>query len=118
MEEVPGSGDSGYFKEFPVLGTKGTAPDVHPRCDPGVGVMDVPGKKWVLVDTFLRRYYSIYDDDRGAVGFVRSVHPDEATTTAAPMPAAAASAPEPRRAAVPMLLGLAAPCLGDRQRKG
>merc|ERR1711865_299988 len=42
--------------------------------------MDTPGKKWVIGDTFLRRYYSIYDDDRGLVGFVRSLHPDEPAT--------------------------------------
>lgn len=76
-EEIPGSGDSGFFKEFPILGKGGTSPQVQPRCDPGIGVMDVPGRKWVLGDTFLRRYYSIYDDDRGLVGLVRSVHPDE-----------------------------------------
>ena len=27
-----------------------------------------------------RRYYSIYDDDRGLVGFAKSIHPDEAAT--------------------------------------
>merc|ERR1712048_125230 len=30
---------------------------------------------------FLRRYYSIYDDDKGLVGLVRSIHPDEAATS-------------------------------------
>merc|ERR1719188_1321631 len=78
LEEVPNTGDSGYFKEFPVLGQGGQAPEMEPHCEPGVGVMDVPGSKWVIGDTFLRRYYSIYDDDRGLVGFIRSIHPDEA----------------------------------------
>mmetsp|Transcript_54162 Transcript_54162/g.100034 ORF Transcript_54162/g.100034 Transcript_54162/m.100034 type:complete len:518 (-) Transcript_54162:74-1627(-) len=76
-EEVPGSGDTGYDGEFPVLGQNATAPQITPHCEPGIGVMDVPGRKWVLGDTLLRRYYSIYDDDRGLVGLVRSVHPDE-----------------------------------------
>jgi len=80
-EEVPGSGDTGYDGEFPVLGRNATAPQITPHCEPGIGVMDVPGRKWVLGDTMLRRYYSIYDDDRGLVGLVRSVHPDEAATT-------------------------------------
>lgn len=80
LDEVPQTGNAEYLKEFPVLGA-GTdkVPEVRPRCDPGLGVMDVPGKKWVIGDTFLRRYYSIYDDDQGLVGFVRSIHPDEAT---------------------------------------
>eukprot|EP00747_Dinoflagellata_sp_TGD_P168190 gnl/TRDRNA2_/TRDRNA2_193994_c0_seq1.p1 gnl/TRDRNA2_/TRDRNA2_193994_c0~~gnl/TRDRNA2_/TRDRNA2_193994_c0_seq1.p1 ORF type:complete len:501 (+),score=93.87 gnl/TRDRNA2_/TRDRNA2_193994_c0_seq1:95-1597(+) len=82
LEEVPNTGDSGFFNEFPVLGQGGKAPTLRPHCEPGMGVMDVPGKKWVLGDTLLRRYYSIYDDDRGLVGMVRSVHPDEAAVPA------------------------------------
>lgn len=104
LEEVPGSGDTGYLKEFPILGGDGaTAPDITNRCDPGIGVMDVPGRKWVLGNTFLRRYYSIYDDDHGAVGFVRSIHPDEAVPTHPP-----ASASTPSRAGAAALLGPAA----------
>jgi hypothetical protein len=75
-DEVPNTGDNGYFKEFPFLG-HGKEPQVKPHCEPGIGIMDVPGKKWVLGNTLLRRYYSIYDDDRGLVGLVRSIHPDE-----------------------------------------
>ena len=67
-DEIPNTGDNGYLKEFPVLG-HGKEPGIRPHCEPGVGIMDVPGKKWVLGDTLLRRYYSIYDDDRGLVGF-------------------------------------------------
>ncbi|CAJ1380592.1 unnamed protein product [Effrenium voratum] len=79
LDEVPQTGNSEYLKEFPVLGGSGdTVPEVRPRCDPGLGVMDVPGRKWVIGDTFLRRYYSIFDDDRGLVGFAKSIHPDEA----------------------------------------
>ncbi|CAK0863712.1 unnamed protein product [Prorocentrum cordatum] len=60
LEEVPNTGDSESVNEFPVLGTsKAKAPEVQSRCEPGFGVMDVPGRKWVLGDTFLRRYYSI-----------------------------------------------------------
>eukprot|EP00397_Hematodinium_sp_SG-2012_P032856 GEMP01035030.1.p1 GENE.GEMP01035030.1~~GEMP01035030.1.p1 ORF type:complete len:475 (+),score=106.34 GEMP01035030.1:218-1642(+) len=47
------------------------------ECELGIGAMDVPGKKFVLGDTFLRRYYSIYDDDKASIGFVRSVHAGE-----------------------------------------
>lgn len=114
LEEVPNTGDSETVGEFPVLGTsKAKSPEVQNRCEPGFGVMDVPGRKWVLGDTFLRRYYSIYDDDRGLVGFVRSIHPDEA-------PAPAAPPPDASKASVPALLGLAAPllqsCLGHRSQ--
>lgn len=84
-DEIPNTGDNGYLKEFPFLG-HGKEPEIKPHCEPGVGIMDVPGKKWVLGDTLLRRYYSIYDDDRGLVGFVKSLHPDENT---APTPAEA-----------------------------
>jgi len=85
LDEVPQTGNAEYLKEFPVLGGAGDAvPEVRPRCDPGLGVMDVPGRKWVIGDTFLRRYYSIYDDDRGLVGFAKSVHPDEAAQEGPP----------------------------------
>jgi len=79
LEEVQNTGDFPYYKEFPVLGgsKEAKAPQVRPVCDPGFGVMDVPGRKWVLGDTFLRRYYSIFDDDRQLVGLVRSIHPNE-----------------------------------------
>jgi len=54
-------------------------------CELGIGPMDVPGKKIVIGDTFLRRYYSIYDDDNDAVGFVRSVHAGETAPPAHPL---------------------------------
>merc|ERR1712130_535700 len=94
IEEVPGAGDFGYYKEFPVLGGKDAkAPEVRSFCEPGIGVMDVPGSKWVLGDTFLRRYYSIYDDDRGLVGLVRSIHPDEnVPSSSSPLPNSSATA--------------------------
>ena len=44
---MPQTGNAEYLKEFPVLGGSGdTVPEVRPRCDPGLGVMDVPGRKW------------------------------------------------------------------------
>merc|ERR1711879_724171 len=87
---------------FPVLGQGGKAPDIKDRCEPGIGVMDVPGKKWVLGDTFLRRYYSIYDDDKGLVGIVRSIHPDETllSNTPAPLPPTAIDGAEKELATV------------------
>jgi len=94
LEEVPNTGDTDHFNEFPLLGVGGVAPDVQPHCEPGIGVMDVPGKKWVIGDTFLRRYYSIYDDDRGLVGFVRSVHPDEAPAAPSSQPTVVAEGGE------------------------
>lgn len=54
-------------------------------CELGIGAMDVPGKKFVLGDTFLRRYYSIYDDDNNAIGFVRSVHAGETVPSPKPL---------------------------------
>mmetsp|Transcript_114815 Transcript_114815/g.325205 ORF Transcript_114815/g.325205 Transcript_114815/m.325205 type:complete len:472 (+) Transcript_114815:72-1487(+) len=112
LEEVPGSGNSGYFNEFPLLGTKkATVPEIHSRCEPGIGVMDVPGKKWVLGDTFLRRYYSIYDDDRGMVGFARSLHPDEA----APAPAAATALPVTQKAVMAAAPSLIVPLFSGYQ---
>lgn len=75
FEEVPGTSDrGGYVNEFAVLG-KGSVPDLKLTCQPAVGILE--GSKFIIGDTFLRRYYSIYDDDRGLVGLVRSIHPDE-----------------------------------------
>ncbi|CAD7959295.1 unnamed protein product [Amoebophrya sp. A120] len=79
--------DDGLIR-YPLTPQEYTLADMNeqteqPECELGFGSMDVPGKKWVLGDTFLRRYYSIYDDDKGRVGFVRSVHPGE---VAAPEP--------------------------------
>jgi len=59
------------------VGDKDSVPVPTANCEPGLGVMETVGNKWVLGNTFLRRYYSIFDDDKGLVGFVRSHHPDE-----------------------------------------
>lgn len=81
LEEVPDNSSNGFLREFPILGGGGAkAPEVRSRCDPGIGVMETSGDKWVIGDTFLRRYYSIFDDDHSRVGLVRSVHPNEAPT--------------------------------------
>lgn len=79
IEEVPNSGGPDrLFKGFPFLGGGNDRQfELQSFCESGIGAMDVPGKKWVLGNTFLRRYYSIFDDDKGLVGFVRSIHPDE-----------------------------------------
>lgn len=113
-DEIPNTGDNGYFNEFPFLG-HGKEPTIKPHCEPGIGIMDVPGKKWVLGDTLLRRYYSIYDDDHGRVGLVRSIHPDESSspnstqTGASPDLAAGAASKTVAEAGIrgPLSLGLA-----------
>jgi cathepsin D len=48
----------------------------------GFGPLDFPSSskthgKWVLGDTFLRRFYSIFDGDHKQVGFVTSKHENE-----------------------------------------
>lgn len=114
LEEVPQTGNAEYLKKFPVLGGASDAvPEVRPRCDPGLGVMDVPGRKWVIGDTFLRRYYSIYDDDRGRVGFAKSVHPDEAAQEAPP-PATPADSAKAASLGPAGLLAAFVPCVRQK----
>ncbi|KAF4686558.1 hypothetical protein FOZ63_032041 [Perkinsus olseni] len=52
-------------------------------CELGVGKLDLPFNRdshhqgrgvWVLGDTFLRRYYSVFDDAHHRVGLIRSYH--------------------------------------------
>ena len=62
-------------REYNLQTMNDTTDDID--CELGFGSMDVPGRKWVIGDTFLRRYYSIYDDDEGRVGLVRSWHQGE-----------------------------------------
>jgi len=85
LEESGSSVKQDSMEGFPVLGKSTNLPEIRPHCDPGFGILDVPGQKWVIGDTFLRRYYSIFDDENGRIGFVRSIHPDE-TPAAAPTP--------------------------------
>ena len=58
-----------------------TGPEYNTRfnegCEPGIGSLDIGDKKWVLGDTFLRRFYSIFDESAKAVGLVKSAHADE-----------------------------------------
>ena len=40
--------------------------------------MDLPppiGPLWIVGDVFLRKYYTVYDYGREAVGFAKAVHP-------------------------------------------
>ncbi|KAF4664664.1 hypothetical protein FOL47_005027 [Perkinsus chesapeaki] len=52
-------------------------------CELGVGKLDLPFNRdshhegrgvWVLGDTFLRRYYSVFDDAHHRIGLIRSFH--------------------------------------------
>eukprot|EP00931_Biecheleriopsis_adriatica_P102229 TRINITY_DN77226_c0_g1_i1.p1 TRINITY_DN77226_c0_g1~~TRINITY_DN77226_c0_g1_i1.p1 ORF type:complete len:518 (+),score=93.16 TRINITY_DN77226_c0_g1_i1:173-1555(+) len=122
LDEVPQTGNAEYLKEFPVLGGSGDkVPEVKAHCDPGLGVMDVPGQKWVIGDTFLRRYYSIYDDDRGLVGFARSIHPDEAVELPASTVGLSTGASQPgaatKAASMETSLCLLAPCVRLKRRR-
>ncbi len=47
------------------------------ECNLGFGPLDLGKKKWVIGDTFLRRYLSVFDKANNRVGFVRSKHADE-----------------------------------------
>jgi cathepsin D len=51
--------------------------DDHKECKLGFGKLDMGPKKWVIGDTFLRRYVSLFDRDNHQVSFVRSRHDDE-----------------------------------------
>ena len=46
-------------------------------CEPGIGSLDIGENKWVLGDTFLRRFYSIFNESGREVGLVKSAHTDE-----------------------------------------
>ena len=61
------------------------APPEGKTCELGLGKLDIGPSDggseegpWILGNTFLRRYYSIYDDDAHRVGLVRALHRDEA----------------------------------------
>jgi hypothetical protein len=47
------------------------------ECNIGFGALDLGKKKWVIGDTFLRRYLSIFDKANHRVGFIKSKHDDE-----------------------------------------
>ena len=47
------------------------------ECNLGISGLNMGEKKWVLGDTFLRRYISLYDSEHHRVGFVKSHHDNE-----------------------------------------
>ena len=46
-------------------------------CQVGLGNLDMGDDQWIIGDTFLRRYYSIFDDAHGQIGFTKAQHDDE-----------------------------------------
>lgn len=59
------------------MSSKGSA-----TCAPAFMPLDIPNdeqnfayeKAWILGDTFLSKFYSVYDRDRGRVGFALAKH--------------------------------------------
>ena len=44
------------------------------KCSHGFGALDVGEDRWVIGNSFLRRFYSIFDDNTKQIGFMRSRH--------------------------------------------
>lgn len=51
--------------------------DDHKECKLGFGPLDMGKKQWVIGDTFLRRYVSVFDNTSHRIGLVRSHHDNE-----------------------------------------
>ena len=51
--------------------------DSHKECKLGFGPLDMGKRKWVIGDTFLRRYVSTFDKKNHQISFVKSKHDDE-----------------------------------------
>lgn len=51
--------------------------DDHKECKLGFGPLNMGNKKWVIGDTFLRRYVSAFDKNNHQISFVRSRHDNE-----------------------------------------
>jgi hypothetical protein len=51
--------------------------DENKECKLGFGPLDMGRKRWVIGDTFLRRYVSVFDKENHRVGFVKSRHENE-----------------------------------------
>ena len=47
------------------------------ECEVGIGPLNMGHKRWVIGDTFLRRYMAVFDKEHTRVGFLRSKHDDE-----------------------------------------
>ena len=47
------------------------------ECKLGIGPLDMGNKRWVIGDTFLRRYVSLFDKEHHRIGFVKSRHDNE-----------------------------------------
>ncbi|KAH9999857.1 Asp-domain-containing protein [Russula vinacea] len=63
-----------YFdgKAYPLKGSDYVL-EVQGTCISSFTPMDIPGGLWIIGDVFLRRYYTIYDLGRDAIGFAKSV---------------------------------------------
>jgi len=63
-----------YFdgKAYPLKGSDYVL-EVQGTCISSFTPMDIPGGLWIIGDVFLRRYYTVYDHNRHAVGFAKSV---------------------------------------------
>ena len=51
--------------------------DDHKECKLGFGALDMGPKKWVIGDSFLRRYVASFNKDNHSISFVRSRHDNE-----------------------------------------
>jgi hypothetical protein len=51
--------------------------DDHKECKLGFGPLNMGNQKWVIGDTFLRRYVSVFDKNNHQISFVRSQHDNE-----------------------------------------
>ena len=51
--------------------------DDHKECKVGFGPLDIGHRKWVIGDSFLRRYVSVFDGKNHQISFIRSKHDDE-----------------------------------------
>jgi hypothetical protein len=60
-------------KEYTLTGEQYVMPLLFGFCATAIVGMNLPGNLWILGDTFLRQYYSVYDLDNNRVGFAPAV---------------------------------------------